>query len=161
MMPPRLAELKDLVDAARARGLEPDGRHRAVPRRRLLRPRRPRGAEAAAGPVPRSRHQALRAAFRRHPARDGRGGRADVRQLRRGAVSPRQRGAGACANPASADAHVLFCPTEYCAAFAGHDVPDSAYLNTLGSELAPRDRRFSGPGRTSSRRRSPQRACAR
>ena len=36
-----------------------------------------------------------------------------------------------------ADAHVLFCPTEYCAAFARHDVPGSAYLNTLGTELHP------------------------
>ena len=35
------------------------------------------------------------------------------------------------------DAHLLFCPTEYCAAFAGHDVPGSAYLNALGSGLRP------------------------
>ena len=35
------------------------------------------------------------------------------------------------------DAHFLFCPTEYCAAFAGHDVPGSAYLNVLGSGLHP------------------------
>jgi hypothetical protein len=36
-----------------------------------------------------------------------------------------------------ADAQVLFCPTEYCAAFARHDVPGSAYLNALGSGLHP------------------------
>ena len=35
------------------------------------------------------------------------------------------------------DAHFLFCPTEYCAAFTGHDVPGSAYLNVLGSGLHP------------------------
>ncbi len=35
------------------------------------------------------------------------------------------------------DAVVLFCPTEYCAAFAGHDVKGSAYLNTIGLELNP------------------------
>jgi protein O-GlcNAcase/histone acetyltransferase len=34
-------------------------------------------------------------------------------------------------------AAVLFCPTEYCGAFAGHDVPNSAYLNTIGAELDP------------------------
>lgn len=32
---------------------------------------------------------------------------------------------------------VLFCPTEYCAAFAGRDVPGSAYLNTIGEGLDP------------------------
>lgn len=32
---------------------------------------------------------------------------------------------------------VLFCPTEYCGAFAGHDVPGSAYLNAIGAELDP------------------------
>jgi beta-N-acetylglucosaminidase len=36
------------------------------------------------------------------------------------------------------DTHLLFCPTEYCAAFTGHDVPNSAYLNVLGSELDPK-----------------------
>jgi hypothetical protein len=35
------------------------------------------------------------------------------------------------------EATMLFCPTEYCAAFAGHDVPASTYLNTLGKELNP------------------------
>lgn len=34
-------------------------------------------------------------------------------------------------------AAVLFCPTEYCGAFAGHDVSGSAYLNALGAELDP------------------------
>lgn len=34
-------------------------------------------------------------------------------------------------------AAVLFCPTEYCGAFAGHDVPGSSYLNTVGEELNP------------------------
>jgi hypothetical protein len=34
-----------------------------------------------------------------------------------------------------ADAVVLFCPTEYCAAFAGHNVPASEYLNTIGEGL--------------------------
>ena len=34
-------------------------------------------------------------------------------------------------------AAMLFCPTEYCAAFAGHDVPGSSYLNTIGAELHP------------------------
>ena len=34
-------------------------------------------------------------------------------------------------------ATVLFCPTEYCGAFAGHDVPGSKYLNTIGAELDP------------------------
>ncbi len=32
---------------------------------------------------------------------------------------------------------LLFCPTEYCGAFAGHDVPGSAYLNTIGEGLDP------------------------
>ncbi len=32
---------------------------------------------------------------------------------------------------------VLFCPTEYCAAFAGRDVPGSAYLKTIGEGLDP------------------------
>jgi len=32
---------------------------------------------------------------------------------------------------------LLFCPTEYCAAFAGHDVPGSPYLNTIGEGLDP------------------------
>ncbi|MBN9308980.1 beta-N-acetylglucosaminidase domain-containing protein [Devosia sp.] len=35
------------------------------------------------------------------------------------------------------DVAMLFCPTEYCAAFAGRDVPASAYLRTLGAELDP------------------------
>lgn len=34
-------------------------------------------------------------------------------------------------------AGMLFCPTEYCAAFAGQDVPGSSYLNTIGAELDP------------------------
>ena len=34
-------------------------------------------------------------------------------------------------------ATMLFCPTEYCAAFAGRDVPASAYLETLGDQLDP------------------------
>jgi protein O-GlcNAcase/histone acetyltransferase len=34
-----------------------------------------------------------------------------------------------------ADAILIFCPTEYCAAFAGHDVPGSDYLNALGERL--------------------------
>ncbi|MGV3490938.1 MAG: beta-N-acetylglucosaminidase domain-containing protein [Devosia sp.] len=48
------------------------------------------------------------------------------------------------ANAAFAHAHarasnvsMIFCPTEYCAAFAGHNVKGSAYLNTLGAELDP------------------------
>jgi len=32
---------------------------------------------------------------------------------------------------------VLFCPTEYCAAFAGRDVPGSVYLRTIGEGLDP------------------------
>jgi hypothetical protein len=32
---------------------------------------------------------------------------------------------------------LLFCPTEYCGAFASHDVPGSAYLNTIGEGLDP------------------------
>lgn len=32
---------------------------------------------------------------------------------------------------------VLFCPTEYCAAFAGRDVPGSPYLNAIGEGLDP------------------------
>ena len=32
---------------------------------------------------------------------------------------------------------MVFCPTEYCAAFAGHDVPGSGYLDTLGRRLDP------------------------
>ena len=32
---------------------------------------------------------------------------------------------------------MLLCPTEYCGAFAGRDVPGSAYLNALGSQLDP------------------------
>ena len=32
---------------------------------------------------------------------------------------------------------MLFCPTEYCAAFAKHDVPGSAYLRDLGETLDP------------------------
>ena len=32
---------------------------------------------------------------------------------------------------------VLFCPTEYCAAFAKRDVPGSGYLNTIGEGLDP------------------------
>lgn len=32
---------------------------------------------------------------------------------------------------------MLFCPTEYCGAFAGRDVPGSAYLNTIGEGLDP------------------------
>lgn len=32
---------------------------------------------------------------------------------------------------------LLFCPTEYCGAFTGHNVTGSAYLNVLGAELAP------------------------
>ena len=35
----------------------------------------------------------------------------------------------------AAESEMLFCPTEYCAAFAGHDVPGSAYLNRLGTDL--------------------------
>ena len=35
------------------------------------------------------------------------------------------------------EATMLFCPTEYCAAFAGRDVPASAYLETLGDQLDP------------------------
>jgi protein O-GlcNAcase/histone acetyltransferase len=35
------------------------------------------------------------------------------------------------------EATMLFCPTEYCGAFAGRDVPASAYLGTLGKELDP------------------------
>jgi len=35
------------------------------------------------------------------------------------------------------EAAVLFCPTEYCAAFTGHDVTGSAYLNTIGEGLDP------------------------
>ena len=35
------------------------------------------------------------------------------------------------------EAVMLFCPTEYCAAFAGHDVAGSAYLNTIGEGLDP------------------------
>lgn len=32
---------------------------------------------------------------------------------------------------------LLFCPTEYCARFAGGDVPGSAYLQTIGATLDP------------------------
>ncbi len=32
---------------------------------------------------------------------------------------------------------VLFCPTEYCGAFAGRNVSGSAYLRTIGEELDP------------------------
>jgi len=32
---------------------------------------------------------------------------------------------------------LLFCPTEYCAAFTKRDVPGSAYLNAIGEGLAP------------------------
>jgi len=35
------------------------------------------------------------------------------------------------------EVRMLFCPTEYCGAFAGHDVMGSAYLNTIGAELDP------------------------
>jgi hypothetical protein len=35
------------------------------------------------------------------------------------------------------EATMLFCPTEYCEAFAGRDVPASTYLETLGSQLDP------------------------
>ena len=35
------------------------------------------------------------------------------------------------------DATMIFCPTEYCAAFAKRDVPGSAYLTTLGEKLDP------------------------
>ncbi len=35
------------------------------------------------------------------------------------------------------DAVMLFCPTEYCAAFAKRDVAGSAYLNILGEKLDP------------------------
>jgi protein O-GlcNAcase/histone acetyltransferase len=35
------------------------------------------------------------------------------------------------------EATMLFCPTEYCGAFAGRDVPASTYLATLGNELDP------------------------
>jgi protein O-GlcNAcase/histone acetyltransferase len=35
------------------------------------------------------------------------------------------------------EAVVLFCPTEYCAAFAGHNVPGSEYLDTIGKGLDP------------------------
>jgi hypothetical protein len=38
---------------------------------------------------------------------------------------------------AAPEAVVLFCPTEYCAAFAGRDVPGSQYLDTLGTTLDP------------------------
>ena len=34
-------------------------------------------------------------------------------------------------------ASLLFCPTEYCGAFAGHDVANSRYLNELGAALDP------------------------
>jgi protein O-GlcNAcase/histone acetyltransferase len=37
----------------------------------------------------------------------------------------------------ASDVSMIFCPTEYCAAFAGHDVKNSAYLNTIGVELDP------------------------
>jgi protein O-GlcNAcase/histone acetyltransferase len=33
------------------------------------------------------------------------------------------------------EATMLFCPTEYCGAFAGYDVPASAYLDTVGNQL--------------------------
>jgi hypothetical protein len=32
---------------------------------------------------------------------------------------------------------MIFCPTEYCAAFTGHDVANSQYLKTIGAELDP------------------------
>ena len=35
------------------------------------------------------------------------------------------------------EATMLFCPTEYCGAFAGRDVQASAYLDTLGKQLDP------------------------
>lgn len=35
------------------------------------------------------------------------------------------------------DVAMIFCPTEYCAAFTGHDVPNSKYLRTIGAELDP------------------------
>ncbi len=35
------------------------------------------------------------------------------------------------------EAGMLFCPTEYCGAFAGHDVPGSRYLKELGETLDP------------------------
>ena len=35
----------------------------------------------------------------------------------------------------AADGIMLFCPTEYCAAFAKHDVLGSAYLNEIGQKL--------------------------
>lgn len=35
------------------------------------------------------------------------------------------------------DATMIFCPTEYCAAFTGNDVPGSSYLKTIGTELDP------------------------
>jgi hypothetical protein len=41
------------------------------------------------------------------------------------------------ARAAAPDAIVIFCPTEYCAAFANRDVAGSAYLNTLGEMLEP------------------------
>jgi protein O-GlcNAcase/histone acetyltransferase len=37
----------------------------------------------------------------------------------------------------SADAHLLFCPTEYCGRFATPSVAESPYLRTLGERLDP------------------------
>lgn len=34
-------------------------------------------------------------------------------------------------------AHMLFCPTEYCADFANRDVPNSTYLREIGEKLHP------------------------
>lgn len=35
------------------------------------------------------------------------------------------------------ESSMLFCPTEYCGAFAGHDVSNSAYLQEIGRSLDP------------------------
>ncbi len=46
----------------------------------------------------------------------------------------------------SGESHLLFCPTEYCGAFARPSVAESAYLRTLGEQLDPKiDVLWTGP----------------
>lgn len=46
----------------------------------------------------------------------------------------------------SDESRLLFCPTEYCGAFARPSVSESAYLRTLGEQLAPKiDVLWTGP----------------
>ena len=131
------AELQKLVDAAAVREQQFLGGHRTQSRRRLLGRKRRRRAGPADRPASGTRRAALSCCCSttfRAPCGDE-----DVAAF--GTLAAAQ---AAFANAAfrylrskAPDGMMLFCPTEYCAAFVGHDVVGSAYLNEIGEKLAP------------------------